>query len=55
MLPSLNYPHTKLISHPWINLLTLAHWSHSQSHINNGFFKLVEALLHFPSCFFHTV
>jgi len=26
-----------------------------QSHINSGFFKLVEALLHFLSCFFHTV
>jgi len=25
-------------------LSTRAHWSHSQSHTSNGFFKLVEAL-----------
>ena len=33
-----------------IKLLTRARWS--QSHTNNGFFKLVEALLQIYSCFF---
>ena len=37
-----------------IKLFTRACWS--QSHTNNGFFKLVEALLHIYSCFFsHSV
>jgi len=33
-----------------IKLFTRARWS--QSHTNNGFFKLVEALLQINSCFF---
>jgi len=28
---------------------------HTQSHNNNGFFKLVESLLQIHPCFFHTV
>jgi len=31
------------------------HIAHIQSHTNNGFLKLVEALLQIYSCFFHTL
>jgi len=41
-----------LIVHPLVKLFTQAHWSHSQSHINNEFFKHVQALLQIHSCFF---
>jgi len=45
MRRSSNGPQAKLIAQPWINLFTQAHWQHSQSNINNEFFKLVEALI----------
>ena len=41
-----------LTVHPLFKLSNQAHWSHSQSHTNNEFFKLVQALLQIHSFFF---
>jgi len=35
---------SKVVGPRWIKLFTQAHWSHSQYHTNNGFFKLVGSI-----------